>query len=122
VMKVRHCVFCFVFVTTTQLSTFCQTSFVMQQQPPRPKRKKPTMPKKKKKPLGEHRVAVFVDNVGYRKTKANVLTRSDAVGNKTLKVPKPKRVRQRPQCSFFLRGECLKEDCPYSHVRENEGE
>jgi hypothetical protein len=35
----------------------------------------------------------------------------------TLQVPK--QPRQRPHCSFFLRGECLKEDCPFSHVHVN---
>ncbi len=43
----------------------------------------------------------------------NVLARSDSLGNKTLRVPKPK---QRPVCSFFLRGECFKEDCEFLHV------
>ena len=60
-----------------------------------------------------HRVAMFRDEGAYRKLRPNVLARSESLGNKTLRVPKPK---QRPVCSFFLRGECLKDDCEFSHV------
>ncbi len=60
-----------------------------------------------------NRVTVFREDSSFRKMKPNVLARSDSLGNKTLRVPKPK---QRPVCSFFLRGECFKEDCEFLHV------
>ncbi len=62
---------------------------------------------------GGNRVAMFREEGAFRKLRPNVLARSESLGNKTLRVPKPK---QRPVCSFFLRGECLKEDCEFSHV------
>jgi hypothetical protein len=60
-----------------------------------------------------NRVAMFREEGAFRKLRPNVLARSESLGNKTLRVPKPK---QRPVCSFFLRGECFKEDCEFSHV------
>jgi hypothetical protein len=69
--------------------------------------------KKKGLPKG-NRVSVFVEDASYRKMKSNVLQRGDVMGNKTLRVPKKE--KQKPVCSFFLRGECLKEDCEFSHV------
>ena len=64
--------------------------------------------------MGGNRVAVFTESgESFRKTAANVLSRSKSLGNKTLKVPKK---RLRPVCAFFLRGECFKEDCEFSHV------
>ena len=78
--------------------------------------------KKQKKAKGQHRVAIFSGNGidSYRKTRVNVLQRSVSVGNKSLKVPKPPKAK--PVCSFFLRGECVREDCAYSHVFEGKKE
>ncbi len=103
--------------------TVLSTSFVRSSAPPPPKSKRVPKKRQHRAPArvpGEHRVAVFVDSVSYRKTAPNVLLRSEAVKNKTLKVPREKkRPKQKPVCSFFLRGECNRDDCPYSHVNVN---
>ena len=69
--------------------------------------------KKKKKRQQASRTVVFREDGAYRKMSQNVLQRSSGAGNKTLVVPKPV---QKPVCKFFLRGECFKEDCEFSHV------
>lgn len=64
---------------------------------------------------GKNRVAVFrEEGSSFRKLKPNVLARAESMmANKSLKVPK---VKQRPVCTFFLRGECHKDNCEFSHV------
>ena len=65
-----------------------------------------------------NRVSVFLGNEGlaYRKMRKNVLALTEKTANKTLKVPKEKLPKEKLICTFFLRGECFRDECPYSHV------
>jgi hypothetical protein len=79
------------------------------------KKFKERLAKKKAVVGGKNRVTVFREEGSFRKMKPNVLARTESVVTKALSLKVPKK-KQRPVCSFFLRGECHKVDCEYSHV------
>jgi hypothetical protein len=97
-------------------SASASESSLLSPRPP-PVRLRKKMKERLKKPAsaGKNRVAVFREEGSFRKMRPNMLARTESVMSKTMSLKVPK-VKQRPVCTFFLRGECHKDDCEFSHV------